>query len=156
MASEELNEAYIHTELVKLQQVLLESHSSTYYQWIKNLITLASSVLVALISFRSTYIPQDPKAIWLLQYCWIFLSGSAILGQLALYGQSQAPYEVACRIGDVLKKSKTEKENAWAVAVVQGVTSAPNRLFHFASQAALVLFALALVLLVLFGAQNMG
>lgn len=155
MANEELNEAYIHTTLVQLQHKLLEEHSATYYQWIKNLITLASGVLTALISFRNAYIPQTPTAIWLLQYCWFFLFETVVLGQLAIYGQTHAPFEAAVRIEDVLKKSKKEKENAWAVASVQGVTAAPSRLFHFASQIAVVLFALALFALVLFATINM-
>lgn len=155
MVDEELNEAQIHMMLVQMQHKLLEDHSSTYYQWIKNLITLASSVLVALISFRNAYIPQNPTAIWLLQCCWSFLFGTAVLGQLALYGQTHAPFEAALRLEDVLKKSKKEKENAFAVAAVQGVTAAPSRLFHFASQIAVVLFVLALFVLVLFAAINM-
>lgn len=155
MANEELNEAYIHMMIVQMQQKLLEEHSSTYYQWIKNLITLASSVLVVLISFRNTYIPLNPTAFWLLQCCWSFLFGTIVLGQLALYGQIQAPFEVALRLEDVLKKSKKEKENTWAVAAVQGVTATPNRLFHLASQISAVLFVLALFLLVLFAAINM-
>ena len=158
MANDDVNkddiERHAHLSLLTIQKALMDEYNAGYQSWLRYLITLAAGALTALVSLHSIYIPHVPKLIWLLQSCWLLLSGSIILGQLSLYGQIRALYQAATRIGDALAKKGDDKLQAYAVATFQGVSVTPSKIYHYMYLLSVVCFALALIFLALFAALN--
>jgi hypothetical protein len=75
--------------LDNIEQRLSEEHRKPYYEWTARIVTLASGALTLLVGLQNTYVSDNPKAIWLLQSCWIGLTISVLLGLVALYGEPQ-------------------------------------------------------------------
>lgn len=158
MKEEEINknefEHQAHLTLLTIQKQLMDEYNIGYQSWLRYLITLAAGALTALVSLHNMYIPHAPSLIWLLQSCWLLLSGSIILGQLSLYGQIRALYQAGVRIGGALEKKGKPKIDAYLVATFQGVSVTPNKIYHYMYLSSVVCFALALIFLALFAAIN--
>jgi hypothetical protein len=73
----------------------LQLHRDSYYNWIRQIVTLSFGSLTLLVLLQNTYIGPSPKLIWLLLTSWALFAVTVLSGLLALYGESCGRLEIA-------------------------------------------------------------
>lgn len=140
------NERSIDDEIDRL----IHMHRSTYYEWIRLVVTLSSGVLTVLVGLQNTYIPRDPRCVQLIQLCWAGLVLSIALGMVALFGESQTPLDLARDIHDT--KNSRVPPGPSSARTMNGRN--PRKSFLYAQKALPWCFVCSLFLLVLFAIIN--
>jgi hypothetical protein len=92
-----------------VERQLLESHLSSYYSWIKHVVTLSSGSLTLLVALQNSYIPPNVKNLFLLKISFIFLALTILTGIIALYGEAQTPLDAIYNIRKLRSKKMTKR-----------------------------------------------
>lgn len=132
----------------------LQEHRKPYYDWIRQVVTLSTAALTALIALQANYLPSQSKAPFLLASSWLALLLTIILGMVALRTEYSSLLESAIRIrssrqkfGDIETKSLILNG---ALAVV------PHWHHRWAVRLMVLSFILALCSLCAFAIVNIG
>lgn len=130
-----------------------DRHHKPYYDWIRNVITLSVAALTSLVALQQSYIPKEPKLIWMLALCWIALLCSILAGIYALRSEFMSHLDSI----DALNRMRREKGEAVAVLEVQrrGLTAKPTRWHYLAVMVMQWSFVTALCALSLFAVSNL-
>jgi hypothetical protein len=135
-----------------IERHLLEAHKSSYYAWIRQIMTLAAGSLTALVALRNSYVPANPQVLLLLKACLAGLALSILAGSVALYGEAQTPLEAVQNI----RKLRRERGDEETVRLLNtnSVLGVPKKRYVYAQKALFLFFAGALLLLCMFAVLN--
>jgi hypothetical protein len=132
---------------------LSASHRKPYYNWLRQILGLASGALTLLVALQGSYIPQHPVGLPLLQLCWGLLAASILSSLLALYGESAIPLDAA---NNLRRMFHAKGEAQTALYIQRNDYAPPKRLYEWAEKATVLCFAASVVLMALFGAINLS
>ena len=122
--------------------------------WHRQLMVLASGGLTLLVSLQGSYVPSNPKALWLLQGCWLSLAICVASGVLVIFGEAQGYRDAQLRLAKHRKDHGDEATTRWIIAT--GGHYPERRIFYHGRQIFVGAFVLALVLLCWFAVINAG
>lgn len=130
-----------------------DRHHKPYYDWIRNVITLSVAALTSLVALQQSYIPKEPKFIWMLALCWIALLCTILSGIYALRSEFMSYLDSI----DTLNRMRRNKGEAMAALEIQrsGLTAKPNRWHRLAVKIMQWSFVLALCALSMFAVLNL-
>ena len=102
-----------------------DKHHKPYYDWIRNVITLSVAALTSLVALQQSYIPKEPKFIWMLALSWLGFLCTILTGIYALRSEFMSYLDSI----DTLNRMRKEKGEARAIQEIQrtGLTAKPNR-----------------------------
>jgi uncharacterized membrane protein len=89
--------------LARVQREVTERMDAAYRAWLDKVTTLSLAALTLLVSLQSTYVPQNPRGLWLLCAVWGLLAASVLAGLLALFGEARAHRLYLVRLRDTLQ-----------------------------------------------------
>jgi hypothetical protein len=133
-----------------IQERIGESYEA-HREWLRHLVTLCSSGLTLLVSLQNTYVPRQPRCVWLLMLCWGSLALATLCGVVALYSKARASADVA----NEMNRARSEVGDLGAH---RKFVSQPHKVrwyFRAAAKALFLLFVAALVSLTLFACMNL-
>ena len=128
-----------------------------YYRWVSQLFVVSVGGVTLLISMQSNFVPADPIALWLLQFCWLLFAGAILAGALTLHGRHHIvlqvlkfrmrQHQVECGLDEPAEPESTTSNHAVGRTTI----------WHRTAGAAFPLcLAAALVTLCLFALLNLG
>lgn len=129
----------------------IAAHSHSYYSWIRYVVTLATGSLTALISLQGQYLPISLEARWVLMIGLSAQIVTIIFGLLALREEYALPLRRAAEINDIKIK---QGESAAIKIIVAGYGGIPSTLHYWCAQGMIFSFAISMVCLVFFVANN--
>ena len=89
------------------------------YGWTRQMLTLATGMLTALIALQKTFVPSDALCLWLLQACWSLLTLGIVLCAVHLAGDYQA-YKSA---GERLQQALNDESKSQTLVAYPGKAS---------------------------------
>lgn len=125
------------------------------YEWHRQLVTLSSGGLTLLVSLQSSYVPELPSGLFLLQMCWSLLAISICSGILLLFGSAQSRLDAVNNLRG-LRKDHGEKKAVQLVRKTNGTHLRERFVFRLAEHLAVGCFLGALVSLSWFAVLNAG
>jgi hypothetical protein len=138
--------------LVDARQKLIRQSFDSYEEWIKHLVTLCASGLTLTVALQNTYLPLQPKLLWLLQLCWVSLALGTLAGTAALYSRSKTSSQAAQTIHNAMQTA-TPAETYQQLLLSPGQRVAWH--IRICQRALPWLFALALLSLTAFACINL-
>lgn len=130
-----------------------DKHHKPYYDWIRNVITLSVAALTSLVALQQSYIPKEPKFIWMLALSWLGFLCTILTGIYALRSEFMSYLDSI----DTLDRMCKEKGEARAIQEIQrtGLTAKPNRWHRLAVMIMQWSFVIALFGLSMFAVLNL-
>lgn len=130
-----------------------DKHHKPYYDWIRNVITLSVAALTSLVALQQSYIPKEPKFIWMLALSWLGFLCTILTGIYALRSEFMSYLDSI----DTLNRMRKEKGEARAILEIQrtGLTAKPNRWHRLAVMIMQWSFVIALFGLSMFAVLNL-
>jgi hypothetical protein len=130
-----------------------DKHHKPYYDWIRNVITLSVAALTSLVALQQSYIPKEPKFIWMLALSWLGFLCTILTGIYALRSEFMSYLDSI----DTLNRMRKEKGEARAIQEIQrtGLTAKPNRWHRLAVMIMQWSFVIALFGLSMFAVLNL-
>lgn len=125
------------------------------YEWHRQLVTLSSGGLTLLVSLQSSYVPELPSGLFLLQMCWSLLAISICSGILLLFGSAQSRLDAVNNLRGLRRHNGDEKA-AQIVHKANGVHFQERYIFRLSEHLAVGCFLGALVSLAWFAILNAG
>ena len=107
--------------------------------------TLSAGALTVLVTFQDQLAGTQPRCLWLLQACWIFLALSVTAAALALQGRHQTHWDTARALNQ--ERSVRQEE-------VLDIQAKPRKIARFAGESLSTILALAVVALTTFAVLN--
>ena len=87
---------------------LADEGNSRYFAWTRQMLTLASSGLVLLVSLQNSYLTLSSQYLWLLQLCWAGLAASICLATIVLHGEGQSFFDAANQLSKTHQREGEE------------------------------------------------
>lgn len=139
--------------LDELAKQLNDKHYKPYFDWIRNVITLSVAALTSLVALQQSYIPKEPKLIWVLALCWIALLLTILSGIYALRSEFTSRLESF----NALNRMRREMGDAMAAQEIRrrGLVAKPPRMHYVAVRVMLWAFVSALCALSMFAVSNL-
>jgi hypothetical protein len=125
------------------------------YEWHRQLVTLSSGGLTLLVSLQSSYVPELPSGLVLLQMCWSLLAISICSGILLLFGSAQSRLDAVNNLRG-LHNNHGEKKAVQLVCETNGAYFRERTVFRLAEHLTVGCFLGALVSLAWFAILNAG
>ena len=126
-------------------------HRKAYYPWIRQVVTLASTSLTALVALQKYYISDKPVGLLLLKLCWVALALSIVLGVVGLYSESHTPLRAA---NILIEHRRKYGDQAAAEYVAQEKGTAPKKIFLIAQRYTGWCYGFSLLCLATFAVLN--
>jgi hypothetical protein len=137
--------------LDEVEERLAIEHRKPYYDWTARIVTLSSGALTLLVGLQNNYVADNPKAIWLLQSCWIGLMISILAGLVALYGEAQLFSDARNYIKET-RANLGDFEAARRLEIMKGF--AEKAIYRRARKLMFLSFALSFLCLGIFSVMN--
>lgn len=148
-----MSEKRIIVTLDDIQRRHLLIHNDLLRDWHRQLVSLASALLVVLVTFQGSYVPEDPKYPYLLIVCWASLAISVCAGILVIYGEAQSRMDAHNHLG---KLRATRGDDATIQLINAGMELYnERRIFFYGRNLFVGTFLLALMSFTLFSIQNL-
>lgn len=138
-----------------IERRLILDYSEKRYQWHKQLTSLCAGGLTLLISFQTSYVPENPDNLILLKICWASLTIAIISGVLALVGAAQTPLDIAV----YLSRNRTKHGDSQVIQHLNetnGIAKRERIPYMIAERLLVATFLTALVSLAVFAILNAG
>ena len=135
-----------------VERRLILEHKKPYFDWLKQVVTLALAALTALLALQGHYVPVKPLYQMLLVVGWVALAVSILAGLYALRSEYSTPLSAA----QTLRNIRRGQGEVAAVHHLQAGGGYPPPGGHRASVTTLVIcFALALICICAFASVNL-
>lgn len=131
----------------------ISNHATPYFNWIRQVVTLSTASLTALISLQGHYLPKSPKHVGFLAACWLGLGSSIALGLFALRAEYGVPLDAAQRLRSM---RESDGDNATIRFVSENPTCSAPWHHHWAVRIMFLSFAFSLLSLCIFAILNLG
>lgn len=146
-----------------VHQTISDRYDAGYRAWLDKLTTLSLGALTLLVSLQSTYVPQCPRALWLLVAVWSFLALSVLSGLLALFGEAQAHRLYGICVRDSLLREIDKIETTddslpsreWLLQQIRKVPYYRPKLYVWSAAIAALSSGLAVISLAVFASLNL-
>lgn len=135
-----------------IERRLIGIHRSAYYSWIRQVVTLATGSLAALVALRNNYVPANAQALLLLKLCWAGLALSILLGVVALYGEAQIPLDAVKNLRNI--RNQIGHDTAVQV-LISNAGFPPKKRYIYAQKALYFSFVVSLLFLCIFAVVNL-
>ena len=147
------NERKIVT-LDDLERRGIAEHRKPYYDWLRQIVSLSTASLTALIALQGSYLPTHPKLPILLASCWLALLLAILLGIVAL----RSEYQTSLDSTNKIKKSRAKVGDSVTTNLVsRGTLSGTPPWYHrWAVRLMVAFFVFALSSLCAFAIVNIG
>ena len=66
---------------------LSDEGNQLYYDWVRHMLTVATGALTLLVALQGTFVPENPRFLWLLQSSWVGLALSITGAAVILHGR---------------------------------------------------------------------
>ena len=127
-------------------------HRKAYVDWLRHIVTLAASMLAALIALQGQYLPRTPHWHWLLAVCWVALATCILLGLVAMRAEYGRPLKAFAKLRTV----RVERGDVLGTLYVQHGDGEPTSTYQrWATDLLLPMFVLALLALCSFAVANL-
>lgn len=130
-----------------------DAHHKPYFDWLRHVVTISLATLTALISLQGQYIPRSPRHIWTIQIAWVALALCILFGLFALRWEYQMHLEKIANRRKLVRELGEEKA---AIELRKGIRTDPPKTHRMAAILMLLLLAVALAMLCVFGSANIG
>jgi hypothetical protein len=131
----------------------IQNHAKPYYDWIRQVVTLAAGSLTALVALQGHYVPRNPAHPRTLAIAWVALALTILFGLLALRAESSLHLASARR----LRAIRATHGDAYATRFVRRSTGmGPGWIHRWSVNLMLLSFLVALVSLCFFSIANLG
>ena len=131
------------------------NHRKPYFDWIRQIVSLSTASLTALIALQGSYLPSHPQLPFLLAICWLALLLTIPLGIFALRSEYQTPLDALKQI----KKSRAEiGDQETTILISNGTLSGAVPPWHhrWSVRLMVTLFIISLSSLCAFAIVNIG
>lgn len=141
--------------LDSIERSHLVAYGTNVHEWHKTLLSLSSAALTILVALQKNYVPMEPKSIWLLQACWIFLALCIVVSLCLVWGKAQTRLEGA----NILRSKRSIDGDQAALEMLQktnGIYFEERPIFSIARQFQALCFLVGFLFLSWFAFLNVS
>jgi len=145
----------------EIDKHLYDKYKSASIEWFKRLTSLSAGALTLLVSLQSSYVPENPKGLFLLQLSWGSLAISVLSGLAFLFSESQTALEALQKFRNQYGLVNMDKKGRATIIypfekVPQMPYHMPRLVFEFYKKIAVFSFACSVCSITWFAILNTG
>lgn len=130
-------------------------HRKPYFDWIRQVVSLSTATLTALIALQGNYLPKNPQLPFLLAICWLALLLVILLGIFSLRSEYRTYLDA---LNEIRESRAKNGDQATAILINNGTLSGTRTTWYhlWAVRLMLTLFIISLASLCAFAIINIG
>ncbi|GAB2908443.1 hypothetical protein [Rheinheimera gaetbuli] len=135
-----------------IERRFISSHQKPYYDWLRNVVTLALAALTSLVALQGHYVPQKPSWVLLLALGWVSLALTILFGLFALKAEYRTPLDAVLRLR---RMRASYGDDVTATKLNRNLTYKSNFSHKWSVVAMVICFSTALISICLFAIVNL-
>jgi len=131
-------------------KLLADEGNRLYYDWVRQMLTLTTGALMLLVALQGSFVPKNPRFLWLLESSWVGLALSITAAAIILHGRHGMCWRLAQHRLEQLSKRNSPD------APLGHIGEKPPLLYRIADRFLPWLLVLSVITLTLFALANLG